>query len=33
MIKHFRHEFEAKINAANLPTSDRPSSVPAGARA
>ncbi len=33
MIKHFRHEFEAKINAANLPTSDRPPSVPAGARA
>jgi NADH-quinone oxidoreductase subunit F len=33
MIKHFRHEFEAKIAAANPPASDRPSPVPAGARA
>ncbi len=32
MIKHFRHEFEAKIAAANPPTSERPASVPAGAR-
>ncbi len=32
MIKHFRHEFEAKIARPNLPTSDGQSPVPAGAR-
>ncbi len=32
MIKHFRHEFEAKIAAANPSPSERPSPVPAGAR-
>ncbi|MDB5956301.1 NADH-quinone oxidoreductase subunit NuoF [Ramlibacter sp.] len=32
MIKHFRHEFEAKIARPNLPTSDGQIPVPAGAR-
>ncbi|HEY8356022.1 MAG TPA: NADH-quinone oxidoreductase subunit NuoF [Ramlibacter sp.] len=32
MIKHFRHEFEAKIARPNLPTSDGQVPVPAGAR-
>jgi NADH-quinone oxidoreductase subunit F len=33
MLKHFRHEFEAKVKAANaLPTSHDPAPVPAGAR-
>ena len=32
MIKHFKHEFEAKIARPNLPTSDGQQPVPAGAR-
>jgi NADH-quinone oxidoreductase subunit F len=32
MIKHFRHEFEAKIVRPDLPTSDGKQIVPAGAR-
>ncbi|HZY19571.1 MAG TPA: NADH-quinone oxidoreductase subunit NuoF [Ramlibacter sp.] len=32
MIKHFKHEFEAKITRPNLPTSDGKQPVPAGAR-
>jgi NADH-quinone oxidoreductase subunit F len=32
MIKHFRHEFEAKIVRPNLPTSDGKEIIPAGAR-
>ncbi len=32
MIKHFRHEFEAKIKRSNLPTSDGAQPVPAGVR-
>jgi len=32
MLKHFRHEFEAKIKRPDLPTSDDKQPVPAGAR-
>ena len=32
MIKHFKHEFEAKIKRPDLPTSDGKQPVPAGAR-
>jgi len=32
MLKHFKHEFEAKITRPNLPTSDGQQPVPAGAR-
>jgi NADH-quinone oxidoreductase subunit F len=32
MIKHFRHEFEARIARADLPTSEGQQPVPAGAR-
>jgi NADH-quinone oxidoreductase subunit F len=32
MLKHFRHEFEAKIKRADLPTSEGAQPVPAGAR-
>jgi NADH-quinone oxidoreductase subunit F len=32
MIKHFRHEFEAKMARPDLPTSDGKTPVPAGAR-
>jgi NADH-quinone oxidoreductase subunit F len=32
MLKHFKHEFEAKIARSNLPTSDGQQPVPAGAR-
>ncbi|NKE65302.1 NADH-quinone oxidoreductase subunit NuoF [Ramlibacter sp. RBP-2] len=32
MLKHFRHEFEARIRRPDLPTSDGKQPVPAGAR-
>jgi len=32
MLKHFRHEFEARIQRPDLPTSDGKQPVPAGAR-
>ena len=32
MLKHFRHEFEARIQRPHLPTSDGKQPVPAGAR-